>query len=410
MRHGCLAVIALALVGGVEAVADSPNLDNVRIVDTRIIDLDYAVDADSGPLVGVELWYTFDNAATWELYGRDMDLTPPMSFYAPQEGLCGFYFILSNEHGSSDVPPSTTTEPHVQVLFDVRPPLAQLNLPTITYDPSGRATAKLTWTAIDDSLAERPIDLAYRLLPEGAWRDVARELPNASSYDWAVPEAVYGQMMFRVTVRDRAGHQSQAASAAVTIDSPQSRVILPATPIEPARQPRVPSPEDMERAHELLRKGRRHQLHGQFDLAIARLCDALALDPAMPEALVAMGGSLYALGKYEPSIQAFELALNYTPGDRGALEGLARSLVATKQYEMAESRLLDIVDARPDDVETWLHLGDIAIYRGNEIAAREYYLKAATRSPEAVAVAARARARLDDLPTLHRRYRGTDTQ
>ena len=445
MRHGCPLLISLLAAnyavaqpaGPTPAALDPPPADartasasptdnpneppppTVPTVHTRMVDLDYAVDASALPLLAAELWYTFDRGETWQLYGRDMDLAPPMTFYAAEEGLCGFYFLLTNEAGTSGPPPSRGTEPHAWVLFEPRPLVVQMSAPSFIQDRTGRITAQLRWSVLADDDEDRTARLAFRQLPRGPWRELTDELPDRGAYDWVVPPQVTGEVMFRLTLRGQDGATRAAVTPAVAVpvvqSAPSGPVAAPAASQggsdalvpRPAPNRRLPSADEMKRARELLRKGRRHQLHGDYELAAARLRDALELDPEMPAALEALGASLYALRDYRASVQAYELALRYDPDDRDALEGLARTLVATRDYDAAEARLLAIVERRPRDVETWLHLGDIAICRGNEIAARRYYHKAATLVPQAASVVSRARARLEELPSLHRRRTAT---
>lgn len=410
MRHGCLIALGACLCAG-SGRADNTSVGaNIATVPNRDIALGYTIAESPLPLVSVELWYTFDRGETWRLYGRDADLIPPMPFHAPQGGLCGFYFIMTNSAGSSGPPPATQTAPQLWVRIDEDAPVVQIHRPVLAPQSGGRPTLWLRWTVLDDGLGERPIELHYRVLPDGAWQELARELPNAGAYDWVAPPDLAGELVVRLTARDQAGHSTEAISPAVALTATATE--------EPASSAREPEPDernhvlntdDMKRARELLRQGRRHEMHGDHELAVARLRDALQIDPEMPEALVGLGASLYALGESESSAQAYELALRYTPDDREALQGLARTLVAMKKYEAAEARLLTIVDQQPLDVETWLHLGDVAIYKGNEVSARDYYFKAATLVPDSISVVARARARLDELPLLHRRPVPTET-
>lgn len=406
MRHGRLIVL---LLGGWVASAwgaTPPDAAHVLSVTTPRFELDYTINPAAQPIDSVELWYTFDDGATWRSYGLDEDVAPPMKVLAPEEGLCGFYFVVSNAAGKSP-PPSPKTEPQVWVFIDHTPPIAQLHPPRIERVTGSQRVAHLRWTAIDAHLDARPIDLAYRVLPDGAWMDVAPPVENAGQYNWRMPPEIAGEVMFRLTVRDRAGNVAQVASAAVTVDVP-----APATntasearaPDGDAAPASAPTPEERRRARDLLRKGRYHELRAEHELAVARLRDALRLDPSLREALVELGTSLYALHQYEESAGAYELAERMRPGDRDTLEGLARTLVALRRYHAAETKLLAIVEHRPEDVEAWLHLGDVAIYQGKEVDARDYYTKAATLRPEAATVVSRAKARLDDLPSLTRNY------
>jgi tetratricopeptide (TPR) repeat protein len=309
-------------------------------------------------------------------------------------------------YGASASPPATGTSPQVWVLVDTQSPLAQLD--PVQIERNGRQNvARFRWRALDDQLSERPIEIAYRTLPDGPWQPITGALQNSGAYDWPIPQSISGQVEFRLTVRDRAEHRAETVSPIVRIQPPARA--MPAAQRDAYAQNTI-SPADQQRAHELLRKGRRHQLRGDHASAAARLRDALSINPRQPEALVALGQSLYALRDYEASAEAFELAIEQAPNDPAARGGLSQTFVATGKYVEAEQELLAIIEQHPRDVETWLRLGDVAIYRGREIDARDYYLRAATLEPSAVSVVARAQARLDDLPTLRGAYRGSTAQ
>ena len=411
MRHGrlFLAVCCLAAAGA----APPSDLDAVEKVRSQQFNVNYEIFEESRPLRAVELWYTFDEGATWERFGEDGDTTSPMPFTAPREGLCGLLLIAENAAGSSGPAPSGETDPQRWIFIDYTPPVGQLREPTLVHKGGGQRMIQIEWSAIDANLDERPIDLAYRVLPDGAWQDIDRRLPNSGRYDWSAPDEMENnaELMFRMTVRDRAGNTAESATGAVKLAAPEPTLEGPSTEAVAAELiggsvlDRAPTPNEAKRAEDLLKKATWHQLRREHDLAVARLRDALRIDPRMTDALVKLGVSLYALGNYEEAAGAFELALRQRPGDEETLEEMAKTLVALGRYPAAESRLLSIVQSDPNNIEAWLHLGDVAIYRGDQVSARDYYVKAATLRPEASDVVARARARLEDLPALTQRYR-----
>ena len=98
MRHGCLTLLTPALICVPIAIAANPPDDRALAkARTSQFDVAYRINEDARPLLTVELWYTFDEGQTWNRYGLDEDATSPMSFSAPQEGLCGLYFVLRSE-------------------------------------------------------------------------------------------------------------------------------------------------------------------------------------------------------------------------------------------------------------------------------------------------------------------------
>ena len=59
-------------------------------------------------------------------------------------------------------------------------------------------------------------------------------------------------------------------------------------------------------------------------------------------------------------------------------------------------------------METWLNLGDVAIYQGDELLAREHYTRAATLDPTATEVVEKARLRLAELERLASEFTQVD--
>ena len=59
----------------------------------------------------------------------------------------------------------------------------------------------------------------------------------------------------------------------------------------------------------------------------------------------------------------------------------------------------------PKDVEAWLNLGDVSIYKGDELKALQHYRNAATLNPASLDTIEKARLRLADLKQLAGEYR-----
>ena len=402
-----VATICVAVFSALGEAATPPADHLLPKAQARQFDIAYKVNEGAQPVESVDLWYTFDEGKTWHMYGRDGDSISPMRFSAPQEGLCGLYFVIRNAVGVSSVPPVAETEPQLWIFIDFTPPIGQMHSPELDFLPADQRTMKIQWTAIDANLSSRPIDLAYRSLPNGDWIDVRHKLPNSSRYDWRIPKELTGEIMMRLTVRDRGGHQTQSATSAICIDKKEELAANVSTLIPEAASEineSASSAHDIRRAKELVQKGAWHQLRNEHELASARFRDALRLDSQRWDALVKLGSSMYALGRFKESTGAYELALRQVPGNREALDGIARAYVALKDYRAAEANLLSIVEHYPKDVEAWLNLGDVCIYRGNEVGARDNYVKAMTLCPEKEVIVSKAKARLQDLPTLRRRY------
>ena len=60
----------------------------------------------------------------------------------------------------------------------------------------------------------------------------------------------------------------------------------------------------------------------------------------------------------------------------------------------AAERLRTILRYNPNDAEIWMRLGDVAVFQGDELLARECYTRASQIDPSAGGVIAEARERL----------------
>ncbi len=398
VRHGCLVIAVCSLAGAGGAGAS----DIVR-VRTRVFDLHYEVDRASRPIESVALWYTHDGGQTWHQYGLDDDHRSPMAFTAPSEGQYGFHFVVTNRSGVSGPPPDATTTPHVRAFVDFTPPVVQV-YPPRTARMLGQRVVQIRWTAIDANLDVRPIRLEFRRPAADKWSPVAKTaLANTGRYDWRVPKELIGPMAVRVSVIDRGGHRASAESRVFEVP-----LMAPPTP-----QPEVistapaPSIEDVSRALNLYRQGVGRRERGEPRLAISLLREALSLNPQFTEALATLGDTYLDAGAFDPARRAFDLALRQNPTLRGALRGSARLDMRTDDYASAADRIRMIVERFPRDAEAWMDLGDVAIYQGDDVSARDYYQRAATVDPAESSIVEAARTRLDLLMRSSRAYEET---
>lgn len=440
MGHGGL--IATFLIAGGVGV-NPPERHQIEQIRARHFAVHYAVPAEARPLDQVDLWYTFDEGRNWTHYGSDPDLTSPFDFDAPREGLCGIYLILANASGTSGEAPNAQTQPHQWVFVDFVDPICQLHQPVLTQS-AGQRVVQLRWSAVDANLDARPIEIDYRVAGQDEWREFARRLPNIGKYERVVPDDLRGDVEFRLTVRDQSGRSSRCirpleitpigqtqekpdqTSVATTTDmvsmeserpnwalagfgedsaGPMARSIPVQTTL-----PAGVTERDRLRALELLNRARRHADNGGLELAVLRYEDAVRINPGLDEALVELGDALYALGRWDESVARYDQLLARVPDARDALIGSARSLVKQHRFADAQERLGRIVNRNPRDAETWLHLGDIAVYRGDQVLAKEYYTKAATMAHEDIATVNRANERLQMLPALTSQYARAETQ
>ncbi|HNQ22946.1 MAG TPA: tetratricopeptide repeat protein [Phycisphaerae bacterium] len=401
-RHGCLLFFL-----GIGYAAAGPG--EPTAVPSRVLDIEYQVNREAEPLDAVELWYTLDDGASWHLYGVDEDRQSPFTFTAPAEGKHGLFLVLTNATGASTETPGADTRPHQWVYVDSTPPVVQVLPPKLTY-ATGWAVMQLRWTAIDANLGTRPVDLAYRPLPDQRWCSIGDEaLANTGRYDWRVPDGLSGALVVRVTVTDLGGHRVSAISEAVEVASLNAAAAQVKGGADAAGQAGTAAEAARARAAQLYAEGKTLGERGDDREAIRRLREAIRLDPQHTDALDALGLILFRVGDTDGALDAYKLVLRQNPDRRSALQGAARVETVRHDYPSATARLRQILGQNPNDVEVWMHLGDLALLQGDELTAREHYLRALTLDPSATRVIADTRKRFELLDEVSRTYRRPGT-
>lgn len=391
----------------------------------RTFDIDYSINTTAGPLDAVVLWYTLDRGTVWQEYGADPDARPPMTFAAPQEGLYGFYIIAVNHTGPSSAPPNAGTAPHMWIFVDYTPPVVQFHPLRLTNHIDGQVL-QIRWTAVDANFDSRPVMIEYQRGPNQAWTAItSTPLPNSGQYDWMIPEPLTGPMMLRVVVRDMGGHV--VSSGYQTVDIPQTQHML--SPIHhaprgaalgqyqyPQRLRQLDRPlhdsgaalpgssRAKNRAARLTGEASALRDRGELQAGIVRMREAVRLNPQDAHSFAAMADMLYGVGDYDRSLEAYNLALQYEPTLRGALRGAAMAHGQKKDYASAANLLRTILRYNPKDAEVWMNLGDVAIYQGDEVLARECYVRATQANPAAAHIAIEARKRLEVMSNVSRRF------
>ena len=408
----CSAIIAADVIA-----AEPPSMHAIQKVQRQRFEIDYELKPSPDPVESVSLWYTTDAGRSWRNYGVDEDNAAPFMFNAGEQGLYGFYVVATNAAGASAPNPGPSSEPHYWAYVDYTPPVVQLHKIGQENPATVPQTLHFRWSAIDNSLASRPIDLAYQGLPDGPWQPIAGPIANSGSYDWRVPTDFHKRIRVRITVRDRCGHVVEAISPATDIKRPVPPAPRPpqqSTIVPTAREARLTSQvrndvsDRQARALQLYQQGKQHSIRGEFRLAESRLRNSLALDPDLTVALVSLGEALYAQGDLTRSGEAFKMALGRRPGSRDALQGLALTYIGERRFGDAVQQLSHIVQANPRDAKAWLNLGDIAIYQGDELLASEHYQRALTRDRSATETIERAKLRMADLRLLAADFRQTE--
>lgn len=384
-------------------------------VRSRSFDIEYSVNDDAQPLDRVRLWYTPDGGKTWLEYGTDEDRQSPFAFDAPREGRIGFFLIAYNSAGPSSMPPRTGTRPQFEAYIDYRPPIVQL-YPLRQSTALGQRILQIRWTAVDAHFGPRPVELEYQGSGDEAWTPISAEpLANTGLYDWRVPDAVTGTVAVHVTVTDRGGHRVVSERQVVELRPAGSTTGSESLAgwRDPAAGDRRLSPSDstaVSRIERLYREAVNFRDRGRYRDGISRLREVVRLDPARADAFADMADMLYRVGNTERALSAYQLALRQAPTMRSALRGAAMIHRRNNNHAAAAGLLRRVLRHNPNDAEVWMNLGDVAIYQGDEVLARECYTRATQINPNDTGVIADARKRLDLMDGVSRRFGGNNNR
>lgn len=408
-RHGCL-LFAVGALSTVAARSDEP----VQ-VQSRVVDIEYAVNNSALPLNSVQLWYTLDDGFTWRGAGFDDDRQSPITFHAPQEGLYGFFVVVANSTGPSSTPPTQGLKPHLRAFIDDTPPIVQLH-PVHQTTTLGQRVLQIRWSAIDSYLGSRPVTIAYQRPPDQTWYPVTPDpMANTGRFDWRLPESLTGPVAIRLTVRDGGGNQVNSERRVVEVapaPAPAETQRVDTRPVAPTRDAvyaafsagRSETTATRTRAPSLFDEAMELRDRGEYREGIMRLREAVKLNPRWPDAFAQMGDMLYRIGDLDRSLNAYELALREQPSMRTALRGAAMIHQQKKDHPSAARYLRRILRYDANDAEVWMNLGDIAIYQGDEVLARECYTRATRTDLSATQIIDDARKRLALMAEVSRRY------
>ncbi len=405
MRHGRHLVWVMAFLI-TPHVSGEPAVQ----VGSATFDVEYAVNDDALPLDVVTLWYTLDGGSSWAEYGTDPDRRSPVSFRASREGRHGFFFVLQNASGFSSPAPQVGATPQLSVFVDYTPPVAELHTPRQAYT-LGKRTLQIRWTAMDINFGDRPVQLDFRRLPDRPWASVGDgALSNTGWYHWHIPDELSGPVAIRLTVVDRSGRRTTAGPqtidirSPVTIEPPSEHVLAAQQSGTQYASPPVLALTIQEHAQRLMAQALAQRGRGQYPEAISRLREAVRLNPRWSDAFVEMGEMLYHVGDVDRALNAYELALREQPLSRRALRGAAVVHRRKNDHNSAARLLRTILQANPNDAEVWINLGDISVFQGDEVMARECYTRASLVDPAATQIVDNARRRLELMSTVSRTY------
>lgn len=302
--------------------------------------------------------------------------------------------------------------PQQSVFVDYTPPMVQLH-PLKFVTSNGQRILEIHWTSVDSQFGTRPITLSYQRLPDKSWQPITLDpVANTGRYDWRIPDDVKGNIGVRVSATDRGGNC--ASSESETLEIPALNSVTSASTANLVPGPTVSASSAMlpgsKRAQEhvarLFEEAIAFRDRGDYSESMSRLREVVRLDPMMTDAFAEMGMMLHRMGDPQRAMDAFDIALKQRPTLRSALLGTALVYKQRSDYAAAAERLRAILKYNANDAEVWLHLGDVAVYQGDEVYARECYSRAAQINPDAPIVAD-ARKRLALMAETSRTYETT---
>jgi hypothetical protein len=399
-------------------------VEGVRFIDSHQVQINFQTAANSAPLKKVTLYVSRDKGATWEQWNGPATIKPPISYDASDDGLFGFYIVLENDAGMSSPPPRSGIAPQQWVRIDTKPPVVQLLALRADPEFAKNREVRIRWRAEDENLQDRPITLHYRTEESKVFVAIAESQPGTSEYRWTIPEGVHGRVEIKITAQDLAGKITEYKTDRLSVDgavaqvqavtltgdanlmtaasekSPEQSSIktVQAGYHEPDADGRPASPQASLEAKKLFEQGTYHRIRGELDLAAIRYEEAVKLDSDYLDAWHDLAGIHLLQGRYAEARKIFSLILNKDPHHRGAMKGLALVQTSEKNYKSARQTLERLLLLTPLDAEAWLYYGDVAMFSGDRIAARDAWSKASTIDKVDSETRRRAQKRLDMYP------------
>jgi cellulose synthase operon protein C len=190
-----------------------------------------------------------------------------------------------------------------------------------------------------------------------------------------------------------------------------------------AKSPAQASPDELVNTQTLL--GDIHLARSRMSLAEAAYGEALKINPKAARALNGLGDALYRAGRFSEAQARFEASTQADPDDLSAKIGVAKSKLSLERVEDASANLKKLRDTYPNSVLVAYWFGRALEAAGNRAAAETVYrgvLKAPSSDPQTVDVyialallqsqqgrndeaqktLADARAKLPDVPGIHK--------
>ena len=122
-----------------------------------------------------------------------------------------------------------------------------------------------------------------------------------------------------------------------------------------------------------IRRGARAQIEGDLRLARDEYVQAIAADPANPEARQSLGSALAQLGETDAAVAEYRAALELTGDNALVLANLGGLLIGTPAREEGVRRLERALELDPSLAKARLALGRVRLWEGRFELAEEQY-------------------------------------
>lgn len=405
------------------------------VLPTREVLLDLQLSAERAEWVFA--WVSTDGGWIWAPAELEVG-TDGLCYVAPGSGRYDLYFVVEAGGAISDEFPSPGCRPHLSLTIDELPPVVQVRSAALRESGDGRMQVEIDAIVSDENLGPEGVRLFTRVGADSAWRD-AGPLVRGRGTSWRTqPLEPAAALDLRVVVTDLAGNSRWDELRSVALSQPAApathapqrarageqadgvHLAADATPLSsapapetaaPARvaaenaarsraadvaapAPETPEPAAVRKAAQLRGLAQRFRDEGRYELALARLDDALELTPRDCELLVERGAVLFQLQRPDEAQRAFAEALTLHADLPGALEGLALVAATRGEYARACERLERLVAIEPGRAAAWLRLGDMRHRLGRVDEAIAAWRRAAAAAPKDVTLQNSVRKRL----------------
>ncbi|MCR9256622.1 MAG: tetratricopeptide repeat protein [Alphaproteobacteria bacterium] len=134
-----------------------------------------------------------------------------------------------------------------------------------------------------------------------------------------------------------------------------------------------------------------------IERSLAALDRAVALAPGTARFHVDRGVLYLELGRTWDAIDDFDLALDLHPNRPEALQFRATAYRLVEAYDLAETDLVRLLNLDPGSPEAFLELGEVRLAQGDRRAAQEAFLLTLENTDADTALAAAARAKIEEM-------------